>query len=224
MSVIGMPNTRHSLLFFADRGMSRHKRQLGVAICIGLGLASLYDVKDLRGTVGQLQSQQNSLVCIMDCVTNDTMKLTRDFNLLREALLNLQSVEVNMEQILEVEAAVLQISSLADKLFRGLEELMAGRLSFDLIHDEEVRREFRELRSAAFNMGYEVIFPSPSKAFQLPASFLAQNGKVHVIVDIPIMPVRHYNDFDLYHYHSVPFLLGKQLVRVRSTDSLLAVN
>ena len=128
--------------FFVDSGMSRHKRQLGAAIGIGLGLAALYDVEDLRGTVGQLQSRQNSLVRIMACVTNDTMKLTKNFNRLRGALVNLQSVEVKMEQILEVEAAVLQISSLADKLFRGLEELMAGRLSFDLIHDEEVRREF----------------------------------------------------------------------------------
>ena len=43
-------------------------------------------------------------------MTNDTMKLTRNFNRLRGALLDLQSVEVKMEQILEVEAAVLQIS------------------------------------------------------------------------------------------------------------------
>ena len=100
---------------------------------------------------------------------------------------------------------------------------MAGRLSFDLIHDEEVRREFRELRSAAFSKGYEVVFPSPSQVFQLPASFLAENGKVHV-VDVSIVPIRHYNDFDLYHYRSMPFLLGTQLVRVRLTDSLLAVN
>ena len=67
-------------------------------------------------------------------------------------------------------------------------------------------------------------FPSPSQVFQLPASFLAENGKVHVIVDIPIVPIRHYNSFDLYHYQCVPFLLGNQLVRVRSTDSQLAVN
>ena len=99
------------------------------------------------------------------------IKLTRNFNRLRGALVDLQSVEVKMEQILEVEAAVLQISSMADKLFRGLEELMAGLLSFDLVHDKEVRREFRELRSAAFNKGYEVVFPSPSQVFQLPASF-----------------------------------------------------
>ena len=62
--------------FFADRGMSRHKRQLGAAIGMGLGLAALNDVEDMRGTMGQLQSRQNSLVRIMDCVTNDTMKLT----------------------------------------------------------------------------------------------------------------------------------------------------
>ena len=104
--------------FFADNGMSPHKRQLGAAVGIGLGLAALYDVEDLRGTVGQLQSRQNS---IMDCFTNGTMKLTKNFNRLRGALLDLQSVEVKMEQIQEVEAAVLQISSLAGKLFRGLE-------------------------------------------------------------------------------------------------------
>ena len=108
--------------FFADNGMSRHKRQLGAAIGITIGLAALYDVEDLRGTVGQLQSRQNSLVRIMACVTNDTIKLTRNFNRLRGALVDLQSVEVT-------------ISSMADKLFRGLEELLAGRLSLDLIHD-----------------------------------------------------------------------------------------
>ena len=92
---------------------------------------------------------------------------------------------------------------------------MAGRLSFDLIHDKEVRWEFRELRLAAFDKGYEVVFSSPSQVFQLPASFLAENGKVHIIVDVPIVPIRHYKDLDLYYYHSVPFLLGNQLVRVR---------
>ena len=52
---VGRRHTEYQA-FFANRGMSRHKRQLGEAIVIGLGLAALYDVEDLRGTVGQLQS------------------------------------------------------------------------------------------------------------------------------------------------------------------------
>ena len=113
-AVVADVSRRHTeyQAFFANRVMSRQKRQLGPV---------------LRGTVGQLRSRQNSLVQVMDCVTNDTMKLTRNFNKLRGALLDLQSVEVKMELILEVEAAVLQISSLVDKLFLGLEELMVGR-------------------------------------------------------------------------------------------------
>ena len=47
---------------------------------------------------------------------------------------------------------------------------------------------------------------------------------MHVVVDVPIVPIRPYNDLNLCHYHSVPFLLGYQLVRVRWTDLLLAVN
>ena len=168
-----------------------------------------------RPMIGQEGGYSASTV---DCAVKVCLRLLHDIA---------PSARINtypLVDFLEVEAAVLQISSMAGKLFRGLEELMAGRLSFDLVHDEEVRREFRELRSAAFNKGYEVVFPSPSQVFQLPASFLAENGKVHVVVDVPIVPIRHFNDFDLYHYHSVPFLLGNQLVRVRSTDSLLAVN
>ena len=87
----------------------------------------------------------------MECVTNDTVRFTRNFNKLRGALLGLESVEVKMEQVFEEEAAVLQISSLADKLFRGLEELMAGQMSFDLIHEDEVQKEFKNLWSSAFN-------------------------------------------------------------------------
>lgn len=76
-----------------------------------------------------------------------------------------------MKQFLQVEAEVLQIYSLADKLFQVLEEFMADRLSFDLIHDDEVQRELKNLRSAAFDKGYEAVFPSPSKVFQLLVLF-----------------------------------------------------
>ena len=92
-------------------------RQLGAVFEISIDLAALDDVEDFCGTVGQLHSCQNSLVRIMECVTNNTVSLTRNFNKLMGALLGLYSVEVKMEQILEVEAAVLQISSLANKLF-----------------------------------------------------------------------------------------------------------
>lgn len=108
-AVVADVGQRHSVYqeLFADRGMSRHKRQLGAAIGIGIGLAALYDLEDFLGTVGQLQSRQSSLVRIMDCVTNDTLRLTKNFNKVRGALTDLQSVEVKMEQILEVEVAVL---------------------------------------------------------------------------------------------------------------------
>lgn len=107
MADVGHRHEEHQT-FFAYRGMSRHKRQLGAVLGIGIGLAALYDIEDLRG---QLQSWQNSLVQIIDCVTNDTVWLTCNFNRLRVV-------------------AVLQVSSLVGKLFRGLKEMMARRLFF----------------------------------------------------------------------------------------------
>ena len=69
--------------FFTGWGMSCHIRQLGAVLEIIIDLAALDDVEDFCGTVGQLHSCQNSLVRIMECVTNDTVSLTRNFNKLR---------------------------------------------------------------------------------------------------------------------------------------------
>ena len=65
-AVVADVSRRHTKYqaFVADRGMSRHKGQLGVAIGIGLRRAALYDVEDLRGTMGQLQSHQKSLFAL----------------------------------------------------------------------------------------------------------------------------------------------------------------
>lgn len=71
-----------------------------------------------------------------------------------------------------------------------------------------VHGEFKNLRSAVFDLGYEVVLPSPSQVFQLPATFLAEDGMVYVVVDVPIVLIRQNNNFNLYHYHSVRFLLG----------------
>lgn len=210
--------------FFSGTPISRSKRQLGAVLGIGLSLAALYDVEDLRGTVGKLQSRQNDLVRLLGCVTNDTAKLTKNFNRLHSAMVQLETVDAKMSHILEVESAVLEISALAGKLFDGLRGLLHGQLSFELVYDKDVKEQFHALREAAFGAGFGTVFSSYTQIFQLPASFLAENGVVHVVVDVPLVPLQEFQEYDLLSFNSVPFLLGQHLVQVRPPTDLLAVN
>ncbi len=210
--------------FFSSSPVSRNKRQLGAVLGIGIGLAALYDVETLRGTVGEMQSRQNDLVRLMSCITNDTAKLTKNFKKLRGAISMLDSAMVNMNHLIIIESAVLDLSATADRYFAGLRALLDGDLSFDLVHQDVVEQEFISLREAAFNRGFETVFHSFSQVFQLPVSFYAESGVVHVIIDIPIVPINDYSNFALYHYHSLPFFLGNHLVRVQPRETLVAIN
>ena len=225
-AVIAEVRQRHDQYqsFFSGNVATRGKRQLGAVLGIGLGLAALYDVEDLRGTVGQLQSRQNDMVRILGCVTNDTARLTKNFNRLHAAMVKMESVDASIQHVLEVESAVLEISGLANKLFSGLDGALRGHLSFELVHDQEVRDQFHALREAAFAQGFGTVFASYTQIFQLPASFLAEKGLVHVVVDVPLVPLQEYQEFDLLSFNSVPFLLGDHLVRVKPSTDLLAVN
>ena len=71
---------------------------------------------------------------------------------------------------------------------------------------------------------YKTVFRDFTQIFQLPASFIAQKGSLLVIIDIPITPLADLGKFSLYRYHPMPFLHRGQLMKVTSTEHLLAVS
>ena len=109
-------------------------------------------------------------------------------------------------------------------IFFGLSSLMDGKLSLDMAKSEVARSEFHSLQSAASNKGYETVFRDFTQIFQLPASFITHKGSLLVIVDIPITPLADLGKFSLYRYHPMPFVHRGQLVKVTSSEHLLAVS
>ena len=132
--------------------------------------------------------------------------------------------ELSMSHLLKIEATIIELSVFAERFFFVLSLLMDGKLSLDVVKSETARSEFHSLQSAAFDIGYETVFRDFTQIFQLPESFIARKGSLLVIVDIPITPLADLGKFSLYRYHPMPFLRRGQLVKVTSTEHLLAVS
>ena len=182
------------------------------------------DAESLRSTVGEVQSRQNALVRQLQCVTHDTALLAKDMNKLRGAIAMMNSELMSLDHLVTIEAAILGILQRADRFFLGLDALMDGHLSMDLVKTSEVEEEFQALSAAAFKKKYAVVFPSLTQVYQLPASFLSFNGSVHLLVGIPIVPVSDFSNFGLYKYLSKPLFVNGTLLRLSEHNSLLAIS
>ena len=58
----------------------------------------------------------------------------------------------------------------------------------DLVSSKVAKREISDLKTATFNSGFELVFQDFSQIYQLPASYMAEEGVISVVVDIPMVP------------------------------------
>ena len=204
--------------------LSRPRRQLAALAGIGIGVLAMCDVATLRLTAGEMQSRQNVLVRQMECVTNDTIVLVKNFTKLKGAIEMMHQSELSLSHLLKIEATIIELSVFAERFFFCLSSLMDGKLSHDVVKSETAQSEFHSFQSAAFDKGYETVFRDFTQIFQLPASFIARKGSLLVIVDTPITPLADLGKFSLDRYHPMPFFYRGHLVKVNSMEHLLAVS
>ena len=126
---------------------------------------ALYDVESLNSTVGEMESRQNILVRQMSGLTNDTLALERNFLKLKGALEMMRSFELRVAHLLRI-GAIQQVTVLADKYFAGLSSLMDGKVSMYLVSSKVAKREISDLKTAAFNSGFELVFQDFSQIYQ----------------------------------------------------------
>ena len=96
----------------------------------------------------------------MSGLANDTLALERNFLKLKEALEMMGSFDLRVVHLLKIEGAIQQVTVLADKYFAGLSSLMDGKVSMDFVSSEVAEKEFSDLKTVAFNSGFELVFKS----------------------------------------------------------------
>ena len=143
---------------------------------------------------------------------------------LKGALEMMRSFKLSVAHLLKIEGAIQQVTILADKYFAGLSSLMDWKVSMDLVSSKVARREIKDLKTAAFLTGFELVFQDFAKIYQLLASYMAKEGVISVVVDIPMVPITDYGKFALYKHDSLLFLLDGWLVKVQGDSFMVAVS
>ena len=101
----------------------------------------------------------------------------------------MRSFELRVAHLLKVEGAIQQVTVLAGKYFAGLSYLIDGKVSMDLVSSKVAQREIKDLKKASFSNGFELVFQDFAQVYQLPASCMAKEGIISVVVDIPMVPI-----------------------------------
>ena len=202
----------------------RPKRQIMGGVAIAMSAAALYDVEELRDTVGVMETRQNMMVRQLVSVSNATIATAKNVRKLTGAFHMLENNVLGLRHVATMEAVVLRIEEEVNGFFNGLDDLLSGRLTLSLVSESSVKTEFAELRQAAQAQGYDTVFPEPTQVFQLPVSFYVESGSVFVLVPIPIVPQKDSGEFDLYKFRPMPVLVGHQLVQLSSDSDFLAIS
>ena len=100
--------------------LSRPRHQLVALAGVGIGVLAMYDVETLRSIVGEMKSRQNILVRQMECKTNGTMVLVKNFNKLKGAIEMMHQSDLSMSHLLKIKATIIEQSVFAERFFFGL--------------------------------------------------------------------------------------------------------
>ena len=68
------------------------------------------------------------------------------------------------------------------------------------------------------------MFQDFSQIYQLPASYMAKEGVISVVVDIPMVPITDFGKFALYKHDSLPFLLDGRQVKVKGESNKFTIS
>jgi hypothetical protein len=200
------------------------KRDVTGIISIGMSVLSFFTQYQMSNTLDSMKTRQNLFARQLVSVTNTSAKNYKNAKLLRGATELMETDILSLRQINRLEALILRTQSESRSLFAGLEALLSGRLSLLLVSEKEVSREFYSFRAACLDKDFMPLFPDSMQVFQVPASFMYEDGIIQAVVNLPIVPVKFSDPFVVYRYRPVPVLLGGRLAMVTASSDLVALS
>ena len=128
------------------------------------------------------------------------------------------------EALVSLELAVLDMTQDSSRFFAGLDDLMDGKLSLELVEDASLEAEFSQLRRELTGRGFDLVFQGHAQVYQLPATFVQLNQTVQILVKVPVIPASDVAQFHLFQHLALPVLHEDYLVQVRAREEMIAIN
>ena len=155
----------------------RKRQVMGVA-GIAMSAAALYQAHALQATVEEMQLRENFLVKHVKSITDDLGITVRNVRKLMGAIQLLQKGKMAQEALVSLELAVLDMTQDSSRFFAGLDDLMDGKLSLELVEDASLEGEFSQLRQELMDRGFDLVFQGHAQVYQLPVTFVQLNQTV----------------------------------------------
>ena len=112
------------------------------------------------------------------------------------------------------------ITTQTSRFFSGLDTLLSGHLSLNLVRKNATESEFVSFRQAALAKVYMPVFPSFTQVFEFPVSYFIEAGYLHILVDIPIVPTHDFTVYHLYKYKALPIFSDGHLLQLSGSTDL----
>lgn len=198
-------------------------------IGLGSGLYSLQEVERLGVEINGIKNEQNLLFertrLTHAKISEIEGKLSDLFQVVNGTLYNIDNINTAVRFNLFFTEAEEFIMNLRSELVGheiSLTQLANHRISPSLISQTSIFQIFESAKQQALERNLLLFSQNPLSILQAPISSLSINGRVVVIIHLPLKTTSRH--FDVFEFSSKPVLLNGMIFRIKQEKTILVAN
>lgn len=118
--------------------------------------------------------------------------------------------------------ALSETTNVVEKIVVAIVNLNSGIISPELLPITDVKVMLPSLQNKIANQGYTLETTQPLQVYQLPFSFVIQNGVLELFIHL--LAFNPFQRFSLWQYIQLPFFVNNDLVQVNDKHKFIAIN
>lgn len=207
----------------------RVKRQLAVGASIaavGMSAWALARTAELEGTVSRVEDRQAKIAHHVDALAARVEEHDSLFHAVNDSLALVQKSQQQFTVELGYYGYFSNTRSYTrsiEKFSRGIEQLLLHQLSPALVQPSLVSTSYSSLMKKAKKQGFVSVLNNWQQLYLHQADFVYQDGVLKVVCYVPLTS-KDSRTFELFHFHSAPFLYNGSLLEFKPHHDFAVIN
>lgn len=211
-----------------NAGAPRSKRDVMGAIAIGISLYNTYEIHELRQ---QMSRQTDINESILLSIKKEDMHVQLNAK-------NIQKVRDVARKLIASTQALAERASLVafyeefrffihqhtrevERLGRAVGATLNGKFDYSVVDSKALKTAFVALERRGANRGYTLLDHNPAQVFTAPISYMPREEGIDIFVHLAATKG---NQFRMYKYANLPFMLDKIQASIRTSEQYLVMD
>ena len=210
----------------AAQERARQDRDITALVSVGLSgwaLARTYSVENM---VERVATQQEKLACVADWTNAHIHQEDKLINVISSSL-NVLSMQQHALVALIGEYGYFgearQFERKFDSLHKGVQQLLMGRLTTDLMPAGELEKAYNQLIQKAAKAALRPVFQHWQQLLLTETSFHYKEGQLTAVAYVPLVS-HEQEELSLWRYQAVPWTFNQSLLIFRPRAEFLATD